>query len=37
MVSTDTNFKVRRQFIATLSFGTATITASTNETFCNLN
>ena len=30
---TDTNFKVRRQFIATLSSGTATITAGTNETF----
>jgi len=30
---TDTNFKVRRQFVATLSSGTATITAGTNETF----
>ncbi len=30
---TDTNFKIRRQFVATLSSGTATITAGTNETF----
>ena len=32
----DTSFKVRKQFVATLSSGTATITAGTNETFSSL-
>jgi len=32
----DTNFKVRRHFTATLSSGSATITAGTNETFVSL-
>ena len=34
--ATDTNFKVRQQFVATLSSGTATIPAGTNETFVGL-
>jgi hypothetical protein len=33
---TDTNFNVRRHFTATLSSGSATITAGTNETFSSL-
>ena len=33
---TDTNFKVRRHFTATLSSGSATITAGTNEVFSSL-
>ncbi|NBP58031.1 DUF4815 domain-containing protein, partial [bacterium] len=33
---TDTNFKVRRHFTATLSSGSATITAGTNEIFSSL-
>ena len=34
--ATDTNFKVRQQYVATLSSGTATINAGTNETFVSL-
>jgi hypothetical protein len=33
---TDTNFKVRRQFVQQLSSGTGTISAGTNETFAGL-
>jgi hypothetical protein len=33
---TDTNFNIRRHFTATLSSGSATITAGTNETFAGL-
>ena len=34
---TDTNFKVRKQFVKQLSSGTVAITAPTNETFAGLN